>query len=355
MSFKILAINPGSTSTKIAVYDSGKVMFEVTIRHSVDEMAGYNNIFEQLDWRRGLIMNAIKEQHFDLNDLSAVVGRGGIVNPIEAGVYEVSEAMCNDLKHAKKEHASNLGALIANEIANLVGVKAYIADPVVVDEMEDIAKIGGLPQTPRQSLFHALNQKATARLYCQENGTDYTKSNIIVAHLGGGISVAAHKNGKVVDTNNALDGCGAFSPERAGRIDPGQLVDMIYSGKYSQQEIKKKIMGGGGLIAHLGESYVSKIIENIKGGDAHAKLVLDAMCYNISKDIGAMATVLKGRVDVIILTGGVAYNEYITDLISESCQFIAPMAVYPGENELETLEMNAKFVLEGVVVPKQYK
>lgn len=355
MRFKILAINPGSTSTKIALYDGGEVLFEQTLRHSVEEIAKYQSVYEQLDWRRGLIMDVIEEQQLDVKELDAVIGRGGIINPVEAGVYEVNSAMCRDLKHARKEHASNLGALIADEIANLAGVKAYIADPVVVDEMDDLAKVGGLPQTPRQSLFHALNQKATARLYCDDNGKDYDKSRLIVAHLGGGISVATHKNGRVVDTNNALDGCGPFSPERAGRIEPGELVNIIYSGKYTKSEIDKMVLGQGGLIAHLGESYVSKIIEKIEGGDKHAKLIIDAMCYNISKSIGAMATVLKGDVDAIIITGGVAYNKYITDVISASCSFIAPIAIYAGENELQTLELNARLVLEGVVIPKEYK
>ena len=355
MGYKILAINPGSTSTKIALFDAGELLFNETLRHSSDEIAKYNRVADQLDWRRGLVMNAIAKNNFDIHDLSAVIGRGGLIKPIESGIYEVNDALRHDLVNAQMEHASNLGGLIAEQIAKEVGVKAFIADPVVVDEMDPIARISGLPQTPRYSIFHALNQKATARLYCKEKGVDYQQSNIVVAHLGGGISVSAHKQGRVVDTNNALDGDGPFTPERAGSVPAGELVGMCFSGKYTEMEIRKMLSGKGGLTAHLGVNSVLDILDQIKNGDKVAELILEAMCYTTAKNIGAMATVLEGEVDAIILTGGIAHNSYITDMISKRCSFISPVAIYPGENELEALEMNARLYLEGEITAKVYK
>jgi butyrate kinase len=269
-------------------------------------------------------------------------------------VYEVNDAMRRDLQHATMEHASNLGGLLADGIAATAGIKAYIADPVVVDEMDDIARLSGHPDCPRRSIFHALNQKATARLHCDRIGIVYEKANLVVAHLGGGISVAAHKQGRVVDVNNALDGDGPFAPERAGTLPAGELVDLCFSGRYTRHDIQQMLAGKGGLVAHLGTNSMIQVMERIGEGDEKARVVKDAMCYGIVKQIGAMAAALGGRVDAVILTGGIAHNKSVVEYISEFCSFIAPIAVYPGENELESLVTNALVVLRGVITPKVY-
>ena len=355
MGFKILAINPGSTSTKVALYDEERPSLDLTLRHTAEQIARYTNIIDQLGWRREMILTALSEHGFDIMQLSAVIGRGGLVRPIPAGVYEVNEAMRRDLTNATMEHASNLGGLLAAEIAAMAGVKAYIADPVVVDEMEDVARLSGHPDCPRKSIFHALNQKATARLHCDRIGIVYEKANLVVAHLGGGISVAAHKQGRVVDVNNALDGDGPFAPDRAGSIPSSELIKVCFSGQYTKEELLKFISSKGGLVAYLGTNSVIQVMERIAEGDQRAKKVLDAMCYNIVKQIGAMAAALSGSVQAIVLTGGIAYNEPVVEYIRERCSFIAPIAVYPGENELEALVTNALVVLRGVITPKVYK
>ncbi|MEG1405600.1 MAG: butyrate kinase, partial [Alistipes sp.] len=241
MSFKILAINPGSTSTKVALFEDERPLLDLTLRHTPEQIAAYANITDQLPWRREMILTALAEQNFDIHELSAVIGRGGLIKPIPAGVYEVNDAMRHDLMHTTMEHASNLGGLIADEIARMAGVKAYIADPVVVDEMEDVARISGLPECPRRSIFHALNQKATARLHCDKHGIRYEDSNLIVAHMGGGISVSAHCHGRVIDTNNALNGDGPMAPERAGTLPACDVVEMCFSEKYTKKEIMKML------------------------------------------------------------------------------------------------------------------
>ena len=354
MGFKILAINPGSTSTKVALYDEERPLLDLTLRHSAEQIAHYPNIIDQLDWRRDMILTALKEHGFDIMSLAAVIGRGGLIKPSPAGVYEVNDAMRRDLQHATMEHASNLGGLLADGIAATAGIKAYIADPVVVDEMDDIARLSGHPDCPRRSIFHALNQKATARLHCDRIGSVYEKANLVVAHLGGGISVAAHKQGRVVDVNNALDGDGPFAPERAGTLPAGELVDLCFSGRYTRHDIQQMLAGKGGLVAHLGTNSMIQVMERIGEGDEKARVVKDAMCYGIVKQIGAMAAALGGRVDAVILTGGIAHNKSVVEYISEFCSFIAPIAVYPGENELESLVTNALVVLRGVITPKVY-
>lgn len=355
MGFKILAINPGSTSTKVALYDEERPSLDLTLRHTAEQIARYTNIIDQLGWRREMILTALSEHGFDIMQLSAVIGRGGLVRPIPAGVYEVNEAMRRDLTNATMEHASNLGGLLAAEIAAMAGVKAYIADPVVVDEMEDVARLSGHPDCPRKSIFHALNQKATARLHCDRIGIVYEKANLVVAHLGGGISVAAHKQGRVVDVNNALDGDGPFAPDRAGSIPSSELIKICFSGQYTKEELLKFISSKGGLVAYLGTNSVIQVMERIAEGDQRARKVLDAMCYNVVKQIGAMAAALSGSVQAIVLTGGIAYNEPVVEYIRERCSFIAPVTVYPGENELEALVTNALVVLRGVITPKVYK
>ncbi len=347
--YKILSVNPGSTSTKFAVYEGEKLICLHTIRHKAEELSHYTSIFEQNKFRKELILQKLKSDGIELADLSAVVGRGGLVRPLESGVYEVNEKLIEDLKlSAIGEHASNLGGIIAREIAEVIpGCKAYIADPVVVDELQDVARISGLPEFPRRSMFHALNHKAIARKYAAANGTKYENLNLVVAHLGGGISVAAHCKGKVIDTNQGLDGYGPFSPERAGTLDAGLLVGLCFEGKYSKSEIKKMLNGNGGLTAHLGSGEVQILEHKISDGDVKSKLVLEAMAYNVAKEIGAMFVVLKGDVDAIILTGGIAHSHFITDYIKNMISKLAKVVVYPGEDELEALAMSGLRVLRG--------
>lgn len=354
MGSKILAINPGSTSTKVALYDDEHPLLELTLRHSAEEIARFDDIISQLDWRREIILSALREQHFDIRELAVVIGRGGLVKPIPAGVYEVNDAMLHDLRHASREHASNLGGLLAADIAAMAGVKAYIADPVVVDEMDDVARMSGLPDCPRRSILHALNQKATVRLHCERVGLVYEELNFIVAHLGGGISVTAHKRGRMVDTNNALDGDGPIAPERAGSLPTSGLADLCFSGRYTRHDVERLLAGKGGMVAHLGTNSVMSVMERMRAGDEEAKRFIEAMCYTISKEIGAMAAVLEGKVDGIVLTGGIAYNAPVTDAIRQRCSFIAPVTVYPGENELEALMSNALAVLRGICTPRLY-
>ena len=355
MGYKVLAINPGSTSTKVALYDEERPLLDLTLRHTTEELTRFTDIIDQLDWRRGLILSALREKSFDIKELSAVIGRGGLIRPIPAGAYEVNSRMRYDLRNAQMKHACNLGGLLAAQIAHMAGVKAYIADPPVVDEMDDVARITGMPMCPRKSVFHALNQKATARLHCERTGLVYEESNLIVAHMGGGISVGAHRQGKIVDVNNALDGDGPFAPDRAGSIPSSELIKVCFSGQYTREELLKYISSKGGMVAYLGTNSVMQVMERIEQGDQRAKKVLDALCYNVSKQIGAMAAALAGRVDGIILTGGIAYNEPVVNYIHEHCAFIAPVTVYPGENELESLVANALVVLRGTIEPKVYK
>lgn len=355
MAFKILAINPGSTSTKVALYEEERPLLELTLRHTTEEVSRFADVIDQLDWRRGLILSTLRDNGFDIKELSAVIGRGGLIRPVTAGVYEVNSRMRHDLRHAQMKHACNLGGLLAAQIAHMAKVKAYIADPPVVDEMDDVARITGMPMCPRKPIFHALNQKAIARLHCERSGCVYEKSNLIVAHMGGGISVAAHRQGRIVDVNNALDGDGPFAPDRAGNIPSAELIKTCFSGKYTKEELLKFISSKGGLVALLGTNSVIQVVERIQQGDERARKVLDAMCYNIAKQIGAMAAALAGQVDGILLTGGIAFNEQIVGAIRERCSFIAPVSVYPGENELEALAINALVVLRGVIQPKIYE
>lgn len=347
MSYKILAINPGSTSTKIAVYEDEKPVFNTSLAHTPEELASFSQVIDQFEWRKDLIEKVLQENNIDIRSFDAIIGRGGIVSPIESGVYEVNDDLRHDLRHARMQHASNLGGLIAGEIADEIGVKAYIADPVVVDEMMPYARISGVPELPRESVFHALNQKAVARLFAKESGKRYEELNLIVCHMGGGCTVSAHRRGRVIDTTNALDGCGPFSPERSGSLPPGPLVKLCFSGKYTEEELLKLVHGAGGLYAHLGTTSVPEVLDRILSHDLHAMLILRAMCYSIAKEIGAMSIALKGDVDAILITGGIAHSKRVTDFIADHVDFIAPIYVYPGENELRALAENALAVLKG--------
>lgn len=352
---KILAINPGSTSTKIAVYEDERSQWVHTFRHSVEELVPFTQITDQFEFRKKLVVDELKANHIPF-EFDAIIGRGGLVKPIPGGIYEVNEALKHDLIHAERSHASNLGGLIALELAaELPSCRAFIADPVVVDELDDIARISGSPALPRVSIFHALNHKAIARRYATEYNVKYEDTNLIICHLGGGISVAAHRKGKVVDVNNALDGEGPFSPERAGTLSAGELIDLCFSGQFTKGELQKQVTGQAGLAAHLGTTDILAILDRIKQGDAHAELILNAMIYNVAKAIGSTAVVLRGEVDAIILTGGIAHSEYVVSRLKSYVSFLGSMKVYPGEDEMEALAVNALKALKGELLINEYK
>lgn len=356
MEFKLLIINPGSTSTKIAVFDDEKEVFVETLRHSANEIEKYSSVYGQFEFRKNTILSILDEKKIDINELNAIVGRGGLLKPIVSGTYMVNEKMLEDLKTGVQgQHASNLGGIIASEIAKGLKVPAYIVDPVTVDEMEPISKFSGIPEISRKSIFHALNQKAVAKRYAKESNRKYEDMNLIVAHIGGGVSVGAHKNGKIVDVNNALDGDGAFSPERSGGVPAGDLVRMCFSGQYTKEEILKKITGRGGFVAYLGTNNGLEIEKAAIAGDERAKLIQDSMGYQIAKDIGAAAAVLDGKVDAIIITGGMAYGKPLVNYIEQKVSFISQIAVYPGEDEMLALAQGALRVLKGEEIAKEYK
>jgi len=353
--FRILTINPGSTSTKIAVFNNEELEFEKTLRHSSDEIGKYKRISDQFEFRKTVIENTLNEDGIKISDLSAVVGRGGLLKPIQGGTYLIDESMIEDLKVGiLGEHASNLGGLIAKEIGDTVNIPSYIVDPVVVDELEEVARISGTPEIHRKSIFHALNQKAIARKAAKELDREYKECNFIVAHMGGGISVGAHKKGKVIDVANALDGEGPFSPERSGGLPVGDLIKICFSGKYTQDEIKRKIKGNGGLVGYLNTNDARVVEEKILNGDDNAKLIYEAMAYQVSKEIGSCSAVLKGKVDAILLTGGIAYSKLFTIMIEDRVNFIADVKVYPGEDEMIALAQGALRVLRKEEEAKTY-
>ena len=348
MSIKSLIINPGSTSTKIGVFEDETLLFEETLRHSTEEIARYASIVEQKDFRKDIIVNLLKEKAFDIQSLNVIVGRGGMLKPISGGTYPVTDALLADLKvGVQGQHASNLGGILAREIADSIGVPSYIVDPVVVDELMPEARYSGVPELPRVSIFHALNQKAVAKRYAKETGKAYDSLNLVVVHMGGGVSVGAHKSGQVVDVFNALDGDGAFSPERAGGVPSGSLIKMCFSGQYSQAEVYKKVVGGGGVNAYLGTNDMRDVDKLADGGDEKAKVIRDAFILQVAKDMGSMACVLGGAVDQIIITGGIAYDQYVVEGLKEKAGWIAPITVYPGEDELLALAQGALRVMNG--------
>lgn len=354
---KILAINPGSTSTKIAVYEDEKLLLQKTIRHKAENLIPYNKIIDQYAFRKELILEQLAAESCPM-DFDVVIGRGGLLKPIPSGVYEVNDRMKHDLRFATMEHACNLGGLLADEIASKIpGCKAYIADPVVVDELQDVARITGSPLLPKRSIFHALNQKAVARRYARNIGKQYEDLNLIVAHLGGGISIAAHHKGRVIDVNNALNGSGPFSPERAGTLPALQLVDLCFSGEYTKEQIGKMISGKGGLVAHIGNTDVQQLVDNAET-DKDKALLLEAMIYNITKEIASLVVVFPvdeiRKIDAIILTGGIAYNDHVTKQITKRVDFIAPVVIYPGEDEMEALAFNAQMAFRGEITIREY-
>jgi butyrate kinase len=352
----VLAVNPGSTSTKFGLYNDDKIIFDATIRHSSDELSGFRKISEQLSFRKSLIMKELKVHEIDINKIGAVVGRGGLLKPIESGVYEVNKQMLEELERGERgEHASNLGGLIASDIAGEIeGAMAFIVDPVVVDELSNVARLSGHPLLERRSIFHALNQKAVARSYAESVSKEYKDLNLIVAHMGGGISVGVHRKGRVVDVNNALNGEGPFSPERSGSLPAGQLVHLCFSGDYSREEVMKMLTGNGGMVAYLGTNSFLEICKKADAGDDYARLVCEASAYQVAKEIGAAAAVLKGKVDAIILTGGMAYEEPHVEYIKDMVSFIADVVVYAGEDELKSLAYSGMLAIQGRVEIKQY-
>jgi butyrate kinase len=362
MTYRLLVINPGSTSTKIAVYDDEQPIFVETLRHSSQEIASFSHILDQYDLRLKAVLRSLEERQIPLDSLAAVVGRGGVLRPIPSGTYQVNDKMVAELsgRNKEREHASNLGGPLARNIAGRVAVPAYIVDPVAVDEFDDLARISGLPEIERKSLSHALNVKAAARRAAQDLGRPYSDLNLVVVHLGGGISVTAHRQGQMVDVNQALDGTGPFAPERSGGLPVGDVVRMCF-GVYpyeglglTYEQMFKKLAGQGGLVAHLGTNSAQVVEKRIEAGDGRARLIYEAMAYQVAKEIGAMATVIKGQVDAIVMTGGVAHSKMLLAWIEDRVRWIAPILVYPGEDEMLALAQGALRVLRGEEAAREY-
>ncbi len=354
-SFLQLVINPGSTSTKLAVFRDMEPVYQETLRHSSDELVSFGGVIDQFEYRRNLVLDALNKAGIKAADLDSVVGRGGLLRPIPGGTYLVSDRMLSDLKAEERgSHASNLGGLIAHSIAGELGIPAFIVDPVCVDEMEPIARISGMPDNPRESLFHALNQKAIARRAAADLGKEYEDANLVVVHLGGGISVGVHSGGRVIDVNNAVGGEGPFSPERSGGVPAAGLVEMSFGGQYSCDEMMSKLIGNGGLVAYLGTNNAVEVEKHIKSGNSEARLVYEAMAYQVAKEIGACSTVLKGGVDAVVITGGIAHSSMLVKWIEDRVGFIAPVRVYPGEDEMEALAAGGLRVLSGAEKAKTY-
>lgn len=353
--YQVLVINPGSTSTKIGVFQGETLGMDSTIRHTAEEIAQYPSIIDQYNFRKEAILKVLKDEGINISKLDAVCGRGGLLRPIAGGTYTVNDAMIEDLqKGYSGQHASNLGGILASEIAEDLTIPSFIVDPVVVDELAPIARISGLSLINRQSIFHALNQKAVARRYAKQVNKKYEDLRLIVTHMGGGITVGAHAGGKVIDVNNGLHGDGPFSPERAGTVPTGDLVELCFSGKYFRNEMMRSLVGEGGLVGYLGTNDAVLVEKRIAAGDEKAKLVYDAMAYQIAKEIGSAATVLNGKIDAIILTGGLAYGKEFIELITSKIDWISEVVVYPGEDELQALAEGAIRVLSGEEQAKDY-
>ena len=351
---RILVINPGSTSTKIAVYEDDKSVWMTGAHHHVSELAAFHHISDQYEYRKNFVLQRLADAGIELR-FDAVIGRGGLLHPLAGGVYAVNEKMKHDLMHAEREHACNLGALIAAEIAVECGCPAYIADPVVVDEMCPEARYTGFPGIDRKSIFHALNQKAVARRYATSVGRKYEDMRLLVAHIGGGISVGAHVYGKVVDVNNALDGDGPFSPERAGTVPSGQLVDVCFSGQYTKKQVKQMISGKGGLAALLGETDMITIDRKAEEARQPYKGGIESMMETVARQIGSWYVARDGKVDAIILTGGIAHSDYCMGILRKRIDYLAPIEVIPGENEMGSLAYNALGVLRGELPLLEYE
>ena len=351
---QILVINPGSTSTKIAVYEDAKPLMLRTIRHSAEQLSQYEEVTDQFDFRKQLVIDELRRMDIPFH-FQAVIGRGGLVKPVEGGVYEINQRMLDDTRNAIHKHACDLGCLIAYEIAaGIPGCRAFIADPGVVDELSPLARISGSPLMNRICIWHALNQRAIARRYANEIGKRYEDLNLIICHLGGGISVAAHDHGRAIDANNALDGEGPFPPERAGSLPAADLIRLCFSGRFTEKELLKRVAGQAGLIAHLGTNDMKEIERRIAQGDKHAELVVEAMIFQTAKCIVAEGAALFGKIDAILITGGMARSEYVVSRLRSRIDFLAPTHCYPGEDEMEALALNSLDVLRGKREAKEY-
>ncbi len=352
---KILAINPGMISTKVGVFNDQEMMMQVCINHPFEELCLYPNVMDEYDYRKGKLLEELKKQNVSL-DFDVIVGRGGLVKPIESGVYELNEKVMEDTKHPRLNHACNLGSLIALSMAqDIPGCRAFTVDPGVVDELEDVARITGLPEIPHQTIWHALNQREIAKRYCREHGVKYEEQDLIVCHMGSGISYAMHHNGRAIACSDALSGDGPFSPSRAGTLPSVQLVKLCYSGKYTLDEMLRKINGHSGWTAHLGTNDGLEVEKRIEKGDEHAKLILDATIYNVARYLGSLAPVTNGHVNAVLITGALARSQYITDGLKERLSYLAPVFIYPGEDELAALANNAYRAMIGEEIIKEYK
>jgi butyrate kinase len=356
--YRVLVINPGSTSTKIAVFDDSQLVFQKNLQHNPEELAKFGELINQFEFRKKIVEQALEENSIHVSSIQAVVGRGGLVRPVESGVYKINKKMLADLKDKSiwgRVHASNLGAFITKSIGDEIDVPSFIVDPVTVDEMEDIAKVSGVPEYKRTSIFHALNIKSVTRKCASDLGKTPEECNFVGVHMGGGISIATIKKGKVVDINNALLGMGAFSPQRAGSLPLNIVIDMCYSGKYTRDELEKKLLKKSGLIGYLGTDNGAEIEKKIlKEHNNKYRLIYEAMAYQIAKEVGAGATVLKGKVDAIFYTGGLAYSKILIEWLKERTSFLAPIYIYPGEKEMIALAESAIRVLQGEVKAKEY-
>ena len=354
MAYKILAINPGSTSTKISLANDDQPVFVADIAHSQEELRIFKRISDQFHFRKQVVIEELKKRNVPL-DFDAVIGRGGLAKPVPSGVFTITEKMIIDQQQAIHQHVCDLGCMIADEIArDIPGCRSFIADPGVVDEMEPEARVSGSPLMPRMCIWHALNQKAIGRRFAKDMGTTYEKLNLIICHLGGGLSIAAHDHGRAIDANNALDGEGPFSPERAGTLPAADLIHLCFSGKYTEDQLLKKVSGQAGLIAHLGTNDLKEIMNWIKAGDKHAEVVVSAMIWHIAKNIAAEGAVLYGKVDAILLTGGMAKCDYIIERLKRRLNYLAPIHVYPGQDEMKALTENALAVLRGERAARDY-
>jgi len=344
----ILVINPGSTSTKLGYFYGTEALEKITVNHLEDP--DWSGLDEEERFRRRLaaVREFIRDKKIDL-----IMARGGLLKPMPSGVYVINEKMLEDLRNSPRQHASNLAAPIAKILADELGVPAYIADPVTTDEMDEVARYAGHPLFRRESIFHALNQKAVARQYAASVNRPYEDLHLIVVHMGGGISVGAHKKGRVVDVNQALDGEGPFSPERSGTLPAGDLVRMAFSGKYSRDDMLRMITGNGGIKAYTGMADIKRLLDQ---NHPETRAVIDAMIYQIAKEAASAAVPLEGKIDAVLLTGGLAHSPYITEKLRQYLSYLTPeIHIYPGENELEALAYNGTLVRKGEIQPRIYE
>ncbi len=348
--YRILSVNPGSTTTKVALYEDEELIMQETINHSNEDLAPYETLADQFSFRKDTILKLLEEKGIELESLKAVSCRGGDLGPLDSGTYKINSEMV-EVSKAAGWHASNLGPVIGEDLSKTLDIPAFIVDPCCVDEMEDVARISGWPELPRRSIFHPLNQKAISRKVAADMGTNYEDVNFVVAHMGGGISIGAHKKGKIIDVN--IGETGLFTPER-GYPPAYSLVTLCFSGNYTQEEIMKKMMGQGGLYAYLGTKDAREVEKMIEEGNEEAESVYKAMAYQVSKNIGAVAAALQGKIDAVVLTGGLAYSEMFTGWIKEYVEYLAPVKIHPGEKELEALALGALRVVRGEEEPLEY-